>query len=109
MPDDMKLPDGSTCADCAHQSTCAQMYGVKSTNTSCDFSPSRFAVNWKLKAEKAEEALKTILCHAGSAIECVDEPGKGYLREICEIVEAVLGPSEDPDEDDEQDTETPEG
>lgn len=42
-------------------------------------------------AERMEEGLKTILSHAGSAIECVDEPGKTYLREICEIVDEVYG------------------
>lgn len=45
----------------------------------------------KSYAERMEEGLKTILCHAGSAIECVDEPGKTYLREVCEIVDEVYG------------------
>ncbi len=38
-----------------------------------------------------EEGLKTILAHASNAIECVDEPCKGYLREICDIVDKALG------------------
>lgn len=42
-------------------------------------------------AERMEEGLKTILSHAGSAIECVDEPGKTYLREVCEVVDWVYG------------------
>ena len=41
--------------------------------------------------ERLEEGLKTILSHAGSAIECCDEPGAGYLREICEIVDLTFG------------------
>jgi hypothetical protein len=43
------------------------------------------------KIDRLDEGLATILAHAGSAIECVDEPGKGYLREICEIVDKVTG------------------
>lgn len=53
----------------------------------------------KVTYEAMEEGLKAILCHAGSAIECVDEPGKTYLREICEIVDHVYG--EDTSEEDE--------
>ncbi len=40
---------------------------------------------------RLEEGLKTILAHAGSAIECCDEPGAGYLRDVCEIVDQVFG------------------
>ncbi len=42
-------------------------------------------------ATRMEDGLKTILSHAGSAIECCDEPGAGYLRDICEIVDDVFG------------------
>ena len=45
----------------------------------------------KITYEAMEEGLKTILSHAGSAIECVDEPGKTYLREICEIIDHIYG------------------
>lgn len=41
--------------------------------------------------DRLHEGLATILVHAGSAIECVDEPGKGYLREICDIVDKITG------------------
>ena len=40
---------------------------------------------------RLEEGLKTILAHAGSAIECCDEPGAGYLRDVCEIVDQTFG------------------
>lgn len=52
------------------------------------------------RLERYEEGLKTILAHAGSAIECCDEPGAGYLREVCEIVDLLLG--EDTSEDEEK-------
>lgn len=38
----MKLPEGKTCADCAHTKRCCAMFGVKPTNTECDFYPIRF-------------------------------------------------------------------
>ena len=40
--DDMKLPKGKTCGDCLHCAWCVRIYGIKATNTECDFSPSRF-------------------------------------------------------------------
>jgi len=40
--DDMKLPPGKTCGDCAHLRRCKALFGCKPTNTECDFSPSRF-------------------------------------------------------------------
>lgn len=41
-PDDMNLPEGKTCGDCAHYSHCSWLFGCARTNTSCDWSPSRF-------------------------------------------------------------------
>jgi hypothetical protein len=38
----MKLPDGKTCADCAHESRCVKIFGAASTDTSCGFFPRRF-------------------------------------------------------------------
>ena len=38
----MALPSGATCADCAHMKRCVGIFGVKPTNTSCDFFPRRF-------------------------------------------------------------------
>ena len=37
-----------------------------------------------------KEGLKTVLAHASNALECVGEPCKGYLREICDIVDKTL-------------------
>jgi hypothetical protein len=40
---EMKLPAGSTCADCCNVSRCVDVLGcTKPGNTSCDFHPSRF-------------------------------------------------------------------
>lgn len=41
-PKCMRLPDGKTCADCAHLSRCVALFGVRATNTTCDFHPRRF-------------------------------------------------------------------
>lgn len=42
--DDMKLPEGETCYNCAHIDHCMKMYGVKQANTECDFAPSKFTL-----------------------------------------------------------------
>lgn len=42
MNEDMKLPEGKTCADCVHVKRCTSMFGVNTTDTECDFGPSRF-------------------------------------------------------------------
>ena len=38
----MDLPDGKTCGDCVNIKWCEMVYGVKRTNTKCDFEPVRF-------------------------------------------------------------------
>lgn len=38
----MLLPDGITCADCAHCNRCCSMFGQKEAATSCQFHPNRF-------------------------------------------------------------------
>lgn len=38
----MSLPEGKTCADCVHTYRCTSMFGVKVTDTTCDFYPIRF-------------------------------------------------------------------
>nr|WP_256836304.1 hypothetical protein [Pseudomonas oleovorans] len=40
--DDMDLPAGKTCADCAHCRRCTTMFGHIPADESCDWSPSRF-------------------------------------------------------------------
>lgn len=42
MENDMKLPDGEKCMNCAHFSRCVMLFRCKSDNTVCDWSPSRF-------------------------------------------------------------------
>lgn len=58
--DDMLLPEGYTCADCAFINTC-QAWGIRdkeSKNTRCDWAPSRFQISLvvvsKLKEELAQ-------------------------------------------------------
>lgn len=40
--DPMALPDGKTCRDCRHLRRCVALLNIASTNTVCDFYPSRF-------------------------------------------------------------------
>jgi hypothetical protein len=40
--EDMELPEGKMCADCAHFKRCEWLISCKPTNTECDWSPSRF-------------------------------------------------------------------
>lgn len=39
---DMKLPEGKTCGDCAHYNYCKQLFDCPASNTDCDWAPSRF-------------------------------------------------------------------
>jgi hypothetical protein len=41
-PDKMRLPKGVTCGDCVHIRRCSLIFGHTETDTSCDWSPSRF-------------------------------------------------------------------
>lgn len=42
-PDDgMNLPEGKTCADCAHCRRCCAIFGHIPKDEVCDFYPSRF-------------------------------------------------------------------
>ena len=38
----MDLPPGTTCGDCVHVYRCSTIFGVKKTDTGCDFYPIRF-------------------------------------------------------------------
>ncbi len=38
----MQLPEGKTCADCAHCKRCTSMFGARPENVTCDWAPSRF-------------------------------------------------------------------
>ncbi len=40
--DQMNLPEGKTCGDCAHCRRCTAMFGHIPADESCDWSPSRF-------------------------------------------------------------------
>ena len=40
--DDMTLPKGKTCGDCAHVYRCTTIFGAKVENRECDFYPVRF-------------------------------------------------------------------
>lgn len=53
VDDDMKLPEGKTCGDCRHIKRCTALFGVKATNTFCDFAPSCFS-DAMLRASKGE-------------------------------------------------------
>ncbi len=44
---DMKLPQGKTCDDCEYLRRCQMLFGCKTTNTHCDFAPSRFSEKLK--------------------------------------------------------------
>lgn len=39
---DMKLPEGKTCGDCAHYKRCKALFDCPAENTQCDWAPSRF-------------------------------------------------------------------
>jgi len=51
---DMQLPAGRTCSDCAHFARCAGLFQCKPTNTTCDWSPSRFMLDTRRQALIAE-------------------------------------------------------
>lgn len=39
---DMKLPAGKTCGDCAYYKRCVALFECPADNTECDWAPSRF-------------------------------------------------------------------
>jgi hypothetical protein len=49
---DMQLPAGKTCSDCQHYHYCTRLFGCPDTNTSCDWSPSRFALRVEPEPER---------------------------------------------------------
>lgn len=54
--DDMKLPEGKTCADCAHAHRC-EIFGFTPalTETTCSWSPSRFRLPRARPGTEAEK------------------------------------------------------
>jgi hypothetical protein len=52
IQDPMALPPGMTCKDCHHLRRCIMLLGIPITNTTCDFSPSRF---YKYQPEKPKD------------------------------------------------------
>lgn len=40
--DKMKLPNGRTCDECAHDEHCKWLFGIKGDETECSIYPSRF-------------------------------------------------------------------
>jgi len=55
MNNDMKLPDGKTCGDCAHfKRTCEWLISCNPAATNCDWSPSRFVERAESKTEVAD-------------------------------------------------------
>jgi hypothetical protein len=50
---DMALPADKTCFDCGFHYHCKRLFGCAETNTTCDWSPSRFSM-------RVERETKTI-------------------------------------------------
>ena len=53
MDDDMRLPVGKICLDCAFYNRCKWLFGCKPDSTECDWAPSRF--NPKKRPQQKEE------------------------------------------------------
>jgi hypothetical protein len=67
--DDMDLPEGKTCGDCAHWKRCSNLIDdLTGEETTCDFAPSRF---------KAK--VKCYMCGERDAVESF--LGQGFCRE----------------------------
>jgi hypothetical protein len=52
MADDMQLPAGKTCIDCRAYYYCRRLFGCPDTNTTCDWSPSRFSLRVEPEPER---------------------------------------------------------
>ena len=50
MDDDMRLPVGKICLDCAFYNRCKWLFGCKPDSTECNWAPSRFKPNEDVKA-----------------------------------------------------------
>lgn len=55
-PDKMKLPASATCGDCVHIGRCKAIYGHVESDTTCDWSPSRYVPAIEPSAETAVAA-----------------------------------------------------
>lgn len=64
-PDKMKLPAGVTCGDCGHIHRCKAIFGHVETDTTCDWSPSRFVA--KASASATIAMLETMTARLGAS------------------------------------------
>lgn len=49
---DMQLPTGKICGDCTNWYGCFRLFGCPETNTTCDWSPSRFVLQVEAAPER---------------------------------------------------------
>ena len=61
---EMKLPEGKTCFDCAHWKLCRDLVGAKLGWTSCDFHPRRYQSKCKECTNTAKS--KSVLTPCGT-------------------------------------------
>lgn len=55
--EDMRLPEGKTCANCFHFSRCKWLVGAKDNWNVCDFGPSKFHDNALMESLKDKNTL----------------------------------------------------
>lgn len=106
MSDDMLIPDGLTCEDCANFRKCFMIFGADARDTSCDWSPHRFVkaarsdsedthpvtgnpihkATYKAVKDFIDENRVTDFRDLVNGMNC--EPGvmTGLMDELCEIV-----------------------
>jgi hypothetical protein len=84
--DGMKLPIGMTCGDCVHFKRCVMLFDCPATNTSCDWSPSRF------RPANVNAVAQALLANNGGPVDSVDGPDTYVMvrREDFEALEATL-------------------
>lgn len=70
----MKLPEGKTCADCAHFKRCVALFQCPSDNEECDWAPSRF---------RDVSPAATLNDPASTCARCVE---RNELRELASIL-----------------------
>lgn len=77
--DDMALPAGRTCGECASWSRCKAFIGsLKPSNTRCDWSPSRFRISLE-RVAALEAALLWVLWHHQGGSSPVGQPIRRLL------------------------------
>lgn len=83
---EMLLPDGHSCSQCYHHLRCTGFLGQKSTDTKCQFFPSKFSYRPGLHQIIINASDKTMSCTICKTVKILP-PGPLYLADFREALD----------------------